>query len=47
MAVVGKNNCFRQRTFIQLSSGTTKGMLLYILVVASLQNGLDLIVDEM
>lgn len=30
----------------QLSSGTTKGMLLYILVVASLQNGFDLIVDE-
>lgn len=29
-----------------LSSGTTKGMLLYILVVASLQNGFDLIVDE-
>ena len=30
----------------QLSSGTTKGMLLYIFVVASLQNGFDLIVDE-
>jgi len=30
----------------RLSSGTTKGMLLYILVVASLQNGFDLIVDE-
>ncbi len=30
----------------KLSSGTTKGMLLYILVVASLQNGFDLIVDE-
>lgn len=30
----------------QLSNGTTKGMLLYILVVASLQNGFDLIVDE-
>lgn len=29
-----------------LSSGTTKGMLLYISVVASLQNGFDLIVDE-
>ena len=29
-----------------LSSGTTKGMLLYILLVASLQNGFDLIVDE-
>ena len=29
-----------------LSSGTTKGMLLYILVVASIQNGFDLIVDE-
>lgn len=30
----------------KLSSGTTKGMLLYVLVVASLQNGFDLIVDE-
>lgn len=30
----------------ELSSGTTKGMLLYILMVASLQNGFDLIVDE-
>lgn len=29
-----------------LSSGTTKGILLYILVVASLQKGFDLIVDE-
>ena len=30
----------------ELSSGTTKGMLLYILMAASLQNGFDLIVDE-
>lgn len=29
-----------------LSSGTTKGLLLYIMVVASLQNGFDLLVDE-
>lgn len=29
-----------------LSSGTTKGLLLYILVVASLQNGFDLLIDE-
>lgn len=29
-----------------LSSGTTKGMLLYMFVVASLQNGFDLLVDE-
>lgn len=29
-----------------LSSGTTKGMLLYILMVASLQQGFDLIIDE-
>lgn len=29
-----------------LSSGTTKGVLLYILMVASLKNGFDLIVDE-
>lgn len=32
--------------FFKLSSGTTKGILLYILVIASLQNGFDLIVDE-
>lgn len=30
----------------QLSSGTTKGMYIYILVAASLQNGFDLVVDE-
>lgn len=30
----------------KLSSGTTKGMLLYMLVIASLQLGFDLIVDE-
>ena len=29
-----------------LSSGTTKGALLYILMVASLQNGFDLVIDE-
>ena len=29
-----------------LSSGTTKGVLLYVLMVASLKNGFDLIVDE-
>lgn len=29
-----------------LSSGTTKGLLLYIMVVASLQNGFDLLIDE-
>ena len=29
-----------------LSSGTTKGLLLYILVGASLQNGFDLLIDE-
>ena len=29
-----------------LSSGTTKGVLLYILMIASLTNGFDLIVDE-
>lgn len=29
-----------------LSSGTTKGILLYILMVASLQNGFDLLIDE-
>lgn len=29
-----------------LSSGTTKGLLLYTTVIASLQNGFDLIIDE-
>ena len=29
-----------------LSSGTTKGLLLYIYVVAALQNGFDLLIDE-
>lgn len=29
-----------------LSSGTTKGILLYIFVVASLENGFDLLIDE-
>ncbi len=29
-----------------LSSGTTRGMLLYVLMVASLKNGLDLVIDE-
>ena len=29
-----------------LSSGTTKGILLYIYVVAALQNGFDLLIDE-
>lgn len=30
----------------KLSSGTTKGIFLYIMVVASLQNGFELIIDE-
>ena len=29
-----------------LSSGTTKGIILYTLVVASLQHGFDLLIDE-
>ena len=29
-----------------LSSGTTKGVLLYIFVVATLENGFDLLIDE-
>lgn len=29
-----------------LSSGTTKGVLLYVMMTASLQNGFDLIIDE-
>lgn len=32
--------------FYFLSSGTTKGMLLYIMAFASLKNGFDLIIDE-
>lgn len=32
--------------FYLLSSGTTKGVLLYTYVVASLQNGFDLLIDE-
>jgi hypothetical protein len=35
-----------QELVYRLSSGTTKGVLLYVLMVASLQNGFDLIVDE-
>lgn len=30
----------------RLSSGTTKGSLLYVMMVASLQNGFDLLIDE-
>lgn len=30
----------------QLSSGTTKGIFLYMMVVASLKNGFDLLIDE-
>lgn len=30
-----------------LSSGTTKGLLLYVIVVASLKYGFDLIIDEL
>lgn len=32
--------------YYMLSSGTTKGLLLYILMVASLKEGFDLIIDE-
>lgn len=32
--------------FRMLSSGTTKGILLYILIVASLKNGFSIIIDE-
>lgn len=31
---------------IFLSSGTTKGILLYVLMIASLQKGFDLLIDE-
>lgn len=46
------NYCGEEKTFSDkdllniLSSGTTKGMLLYMLVAASIKNGFDLIVDE-
>lgn len=29
-----------------LSSGTTKGILLYVMAIAALQNGIDLLIDE-
>lgn len=32
--------------FCLLSSGTTKGILLYIMIVASLKHGVDIIIDE-
>ena len=32
--------------YYRISSGTTKGLALYVLVVLSLQNGFDLIIDE-
>lgn len=32
--------------YYRLSSGTTKGLVLYVLVVMSLKNGFDLIIDE-
>ena len=32
--------------FYRLSSGTTKGILLYIMVVASIKEGFDLLIDE-
>ena len=35
-----------QELYFRLSSGTTKGMVLYILVALSLRDGFDLIVDE-
>lgn len=39
-------NVSEQELVYLLSSGTTKGVLLYVLMVASLKNGFDLIVDE-
>jgi len=43
----GKSETISDKDLIfKLSSGTTKGMLLYMLVVASLEQGFDLIVDE-
>lgn len=43
----GKQELITDRELLyRLSSGTTKGMLIYILMVASLQNGFDLIIDE-
>ncbi len=43
-------NCIKELSDSELiymiSSGTTKGILLYILVVAALENGFDLLIDE-
>lgn len=36
----------KHEIFDMLSSGTTKGVLLYVFVVAALENGFDLLIDE-
>ena len=43
----GKEEMMSDKELIHmLSSGTTKGLLLYIFVVAALKNGFDLLIDE-
>lgn len=37
---------FDSELVYMLSSGTTKGVLLYVFVVAALENGFDLLIDE-
>lgn len=41
-----KENLSDKELIYKLSSGTTKGILLYIMMASSLKNGFDLIVDE-
>ncbi len=43
----GKEDLMSDKELVHmLSSGTTKGILLYVFVVAALQNGFDLLIDE-
>ena len=47
LSFCGKTKIVSDKELIyMLSSGTTKGMLLYMVMIASLQQGFDLIVDE-
>ncbi|MCD8074978.1 MAG: ATP-binding protein [Lachnospiraceae bacterium] len=47
ISVDGKSRIYSDKELIyMLSSGTTKGILLYMMMAASLQNGFDLLVDE-
>ncbi len=47
MTINGESKIYSDNELIYLlSSGTTKGILLYAMMVASLQNGFDLLIDE-